>query len=372
MSTSSTVHRVFNFSAGPAVLPLSVLEQIQSEMISLPGVGSSVLEISHRAKEFDVILDDTTRRIRELANIPDSYEILYLQGGAALQNAMIPANLLTDPGQTADYILTGSWGKKSAEDVPYYGKLNIAWDGKSVQYNRTPADQELQLSPGAAYVHLTYNETIQGVQFPKLPDTHGVPIVADRSSDIFCEPLKVEDYGLIYACAQKNLGIAGVTLVIMSKELLDRSGNVEQRLPNYLRFRQHADNGSRYNTPPTFAIYVTGLVCKWLQEEVGGLEKIGQFNRQKSQLIYDAIDQSGGFYLGHADRAARSTMNVVFKTSNPETDTLFLSQARQLGMTTLKGHRSVGGVRASVYNAMPLEGVQTLVEFMRDFQQKNG
>jgi len=372
MSTSSTVHRVFNFSAGPAVLPLSVLEQIQAEMVSLPGVGSSILEISHRAKEFDIILEDANQRIRQLANIPDSYEILYLQGGAALQNAMIPANLLTQPDQTADYILTGSWGKKSAEDVPYYGKLNVAWDGKSSKYNRNPTDQELQLTPGAAYVHLTYNETIQGVQFAQLPNTNGVPIVADRSSDIFCEPLNINEYGLIYACAQKNLGIAGVTIVIVAKDLLERSGEVEKRLPNYLRFRQHADNGSRYNTPPTFAIYVTGLVCKWLQEEIGGLENIGRLNREKSQMIYDVIDNSGGFYTGHADRSARSIMNVVFKTTKEETDNLFLSQAKQLGMTTLKGHRSVGGVRASVYNAMPLEGVQTLVEFMQDFAQKNG
>lgn len=369
MSTSSAIHRVINFSAGPAVLPISVLEQIQAEIVSLPGVGSSVLEISHRAKEFDIILDDTNKRIRQLANIPDSYEVLYLQGGAALQNAMIPANLITDTSQTADYIISGSWGKKSAEDVKYYGKLNVAWDGKPTNYNALPIDSELQLTPDAAYVHLTYNETIQGVQFKSLPNTNGVPIVADRSSDIFCEPTNVNDYGLIYACAQKNLGIAGVTIVIIRKDLLDLSSD---RLPNYLRYGLHAKNGSRYNTPPTFAIYVTGLVCKWLQEEMGGLEKVGQFNREKAQLIYDVIDNSGGFYRGHAEPSVRSIMNVVFKTSSEETDGLFLAQAKQLGMTTLKGHRSVGGIRASVYNAMPLEGVQTLVEFMKDFADKNG
>lgn len=369
MTTSSTVHRVINFSAGPAVLPVAVLEQVQAEMVSLPGVGSSVLEISHRAKEFDIILDDTNRRIRELAKIPDTYEVLYLQGGAALQNAMIPANLITDSNQTADYILTGSWGKKSAEDVKYYGKLNVAWDGKSNNYNRLPNNSELKLTPDAAYVHLTYNETIQGVQFQTLPETNGIPIVADRSSDIFCEPLNINDYGLIYACAQKNLGIAGVTIVIIRKDLLTRSTD---RLPNYLRYGLHAENGSRYNTPPTFAIYVTGLVCKWLQEDMGGLQRVGEFNRSKAQMIYDAIDNSGGFYLGHAEPAVRSSMNVVFKTPNEEMDGLFLAQAKQLGMTTLKGHRSVGGIRASVYNAMPLEGVQTLVEFMQDFADKNG
>jgi phosphoserine aminotransferase len=369
MSTSQSIARVFNFSAGPAVLPLSVLEQIQSEMVSLPGVGSSILEISHRAKEFDAILQDAESGIRNLANIPDSYEVLFLQGGAALQNALIPANLITDPGQTADYILTGTWGQKSAEDVPFYGKLNIAWDGQQSENRRTPGDAELKLTPNAAYVHLTYNETIQGVQFKKLPDTAGIPIVADRSSDIFCEPLNVEDYGLIYACAQKNLGIAGVTILVIRKDLLARSG---KRLPNYFNFALHAKNGSRYNTPPTFAIYVTGLVCRWLQQEMGGLANVAKFNLKKSRMLYDIIDSSNGFYVGHANPPSRSTMNVVFKMNNEELDNRFLTEAQDHGMTTLQGHRSVGGIRASIYNAMPLEGVQSLAEFMLDFARRNG
>jgi phosphoserine aminotransferase len=369
MSITPVVSRVFNFSAGPAVLPLSVLEQIQAEMIALPGVGSSVLEISHRSKEFDEILEDAIQRIRALANVPTTHEILFLQGGAALQNAMIAANLITDPNQTADYILTGTWGQKSAEDVHHYGKLNVAWDGKASNYNRTPKDSELKLTPHAAYVHLTYNETIQGVQFSRLPNTSGVPIIADRSSDIFCAPLKVAEYGMIYACAQKNLGIAGVTILIVDRTLLARSGN---RLPNYLNYALHAKNGSRYNTPPTFAIYVTGLVCRWLQDEMGGLEQIAQLNQRKADLLYDLIDASKGFYIGHAEKSARSTMNVVFKMASEELDKRFLAEAQEQGMTALQGHRSVGGMRASIYNAMPLEGVRTLADFMQDFAKRHG
>jgi phosphoserine aminotransferase len=369
MSTSQSISRVVNFSAGPAVLPLSVLEQIQAEMLSLPGVGSSVLEISHRSREFDVILEEAEHRIRSLANIPDSYEVLFLQGGAALQNALIPANLITDSEQTADYILTGTWGQKSAEDVGFYGKLNVAWDGQPTRFRRTPADSELKLTPTAAYVHLTYNETIQGVQFRKLPNTRGVPIVADRSSDIFCEPINVEEYGVIYACAQKNLGIAGVTILIMRKDLLGRSG---KRLPNYLNFALHAKNGSRYNTPPTFAIYVTGLVCRWLQEEMGGLAQVAELNRRKADLLYSIVDASDGFFVGHAELAARSSMNVVFKMANEEMDHRFVAEAQRHGLTTLQGHRSVGGIRASIYNAMPLEGVKSLAEFMQDFARRNG
>lgn len=368
MSTSTAVDRVYNFSAGPAVLPLPVLQQIQDEMLALPGVGSSVLEISHRSADFDAILDQTNRSIRSLANIPDSHEVLYLQGGAALQNVMMPMNLMTDSGQTADYIVTGSWGKKSAAEVHRFGNLNVAWNGADTDFSKTPDQSELNLTPDAAYVHLTSNETIQGVQFPQLPDTGDVPLVVDRSSDIFCEPVDVSQYGLLYACAQKNLGIAGVTVVIIGKQLLERC---DDRLPTYLNYAKHADAGSRLNTPPSFAIYVTGLVCQWLQNEMGGLEAVGEFNRSKSQLLYDVIDNSDGFYIGHAEPADRSIMNVVFKMADAETDARFLAEAKSAGMTTLKGHRSIGGIRASVYNAMPLEGVQTLAEFMKDFAQKN-
>ena len=369
MSTATATSRVFNFSAGPAVLPLPVLQQVQDELVSLPGVGSSVLEISHRSKDFDAILDDATTRIRDLANVPETHEILFLQGGAILQNAMIPMNLLTDPAQTADYILTGSWGKKSSIEVSRFGNLNVAWDGAETGFSRVPTQTELNLTPGAAYLHLTSNETIQGVQFDQLPDTGDVPIVVDHSSDIFSGPIDISKYGLIYACAQKNAGIAGVTMVIIDKDLLERCGD---RLPNYLNYANHVKGGSRFNTPPTFGIYVTGLLCKWLQEEMGGLEGVARFNENKAALIYDVVDNSDRFYIGHAETQSRSTMNVVFKMADEETDARFLTEAADAGMVTLKGHRSLGGIRASIYNAMPLEGVQTLVEFMKDFAQKNG
>lgn len=369
MSTSTAISRVFNFSAGPAVLPLSVLQQIQEEMLSLPGVGSSILEISHRSKDFDIILEDTTSRLRQLGDIPDTHEVLYLQGGSALQNVMIPMNLLTDSSQSADYIVTGSWGKKSSAEVHRLGKLNVAWDGAEANYNRIPKQSELQLTPSASYVHLTSNETIQGVQFKQLPETAGVPIVADRSSDFFCEPTDYSKYGLVYACAQKNAGIAGLTIVIIDKQLLDRC---DDRLPSYLNYAKHSAAGSRFNTPPAFAIYVTGLVCKWLQDEMGGLENLAQVNHGKAKLVYDVIDENEAFYRGHADVGDRSIMNVVFNTPDEETDKRFLQLAQEAGMTTLKGHRSIGGIRASIYNAMPIEGVQALTEFMQDFAQKNG
>lgn len=369
MSTSTAISRVFNFSAGPAVLPLSVLQQIQDEMLSLPGVGSSILEISHRSKDFDAILEDTTLRLRQLGNIPDTHEVLYLQGGSALQNVMIPMNLLSDSSQSADYIVTGSWGKKSSAEVERFGKLNVAWSGAESNFNRVPEQSELKLNSAASYVHLTSNETIQGVQFKQLPDTAGVPIVADRSSDFFCEPTDFSKYGLVYACAQKNAGIAGLTIVIIDKELLERC---DDRLPSYLNYSKHSAAGSRFNTPPAFAIYVTGLVCKWLQEEMGGLDNLAQVNHGKSKMVYDVIDENAAFYRGHAKVSDRSIMNVVFNTPDEKSDQRFLQLAQEAGMTTLKGHRSIGGIRASIYNAMPIEGVQTLVEFMQDFAQKNG
>ena len=364
---TTTVSRVFNFSAGPAVLPLPVLEQIRDEMLSLPGVGSSVLEISHRSKDFDAIIEDADARVRKVLNVPDDYEVLFLQGGAALQNVMIPANLLASKDQTADYIQTGAWGKKSAAEVKRYGNLNVAFDAADCNYNRLPEQSELSLTSGGAYVHLTSNETIQGVQYSALPDTGDVPIVADMSSDIFCRPVDVSKYGLIYACAQKNAGIAGVTLVIIRKDLLERSGD----LPSYLSFAIHADKGSRFNTPPSFGIYVTGLVCKWLEENIGGLEAMEKQNIAKSKMIYDIVDGSDGFYQGHAASANdRSIMNCVFKLGTPELDADFVAKAGEAGMTTLKGHRSVGGIRASIYNAMPVEGVEALASFMKDYAAK--
>ncbi len=368
--SSTTVSRVFNFSAGPATLPLPVLQQIQDEMLSLPGVGASVLEISHRSKDFDAIIEGAYRGVKNVLHVPDSHEILFLQGGAALQNAMIPANLITDSGQTADYIITGAWGKKSSGEAHHYGQMNVAFNGADSGFSRLPSHDELQLTADAAYCHLTSNETIQGVQFSELPDTGTVPIVVDHSSDLFCQPIDVSKYGLLYACAQKNAGIAGVTLVIMDKQLLERSS--ADRIPSYLNYAKHADGGSRFNTPPTFAIYVTGLVCKWLQDEIGGLQQMESINRRKAEMLYEIIDNSDGFYQGHAEPDARSIMNVVFKLGTDELNESFLQQAGQANMTTLKGHRSLGGIRASIYNAMPVAGVEALAQFMKDFAQRNG
>ncbi|MDB4778342.1 3-phosphoserine/phosphohydroxythreonine transaminase, partial [bacterium] len=318
---------------------------------------------------FTEILEDAATRIRRLMNIPSDYEVLFLQGGGRLQNAMIPMNLMDNQNQVADYLVTGSWGKKSSEEVHHYGKLNVAWDGANQSYSTVPTADDLKLTDDAAYVHFTSNETIQGVQFPITPEISNAPLVCDQSSDILCRPRDVSKYGLIYACAQKNIGVAGLTLVVIRKDLMERAGN---RLAGYLTYNQHAKAGSRFNTPPTFSIYVFGLVCKWIEETMGGVEKVHDLNLQKSQLLYDVVDQSGGFYTGHAKPDCRSIMNVVFKLANEELDSRFLEQAAQNGMTTLKGHRSLGGIRASVYNAMPLEGAQTLSDFMKDFAKNNG
>ena len=369
MSSPITTERVLNFSAGPAVLPETVLQQIQDELVCLPGVGSSVMEISHRSQAFVDILNDARRRISDLHQVPEDYEVFFVQGGATLQNTMIPANLLVDSNETADCILTGTWGKKNSQDIPYYGKLNIAWDGSESNFTRVPDREELVLTDGASYCHYTSNETIHGVQFQQPPTGVDAPLVVDQSSDFLSQPLNIERFGLIYACAQKNCGIAGVTALIIRRDLLERSGD---RLPRYLDYAQHVKGGSMLNTPPTFGIYVTGLICKWLQETIGGLEPMHQINQEKANMLYQLIDGSDGFYTGHADPSSRSLMNIVFRLSSPELDLKFVTEAAQQGMHGLNGHRSVGGIRASIYNAMPISGVETLRNFMQDFAQKNG
>lgn len=367
MSTTQT--RVYNFSAGPAVLPESVLERIRDEMIALPGVGSSVLEVSHRGEAYKKIHFDARDRFRTLFSVPETHEILFLQGGSILQNAMIPANLLVDNDQTADCIVTGSWSKKNSGDVKYYGKLNIAWDGGAETYSRVPSDDELALTKGAGYVHYTSNETIHGVQFHRVPNADAAPLVCDMSSDILSRPVDVSRYGLIYACAQKNSGISGLTVVVIRKDLMERCGD---RLPTYLNYRKHAEADSMANTPPTFAIYVSGLVCQWLADDVGGLKRMQEINGKKAALLYDVIDRHSGFYQGHARKEDRSIMNVVFRTPDEAIDKAFLSGAAEAGMTTLKGHRSLGGIRASIYNAMPVAGVEALAQFMDDFANARG
>jgi len=359
--------RLYNFSAGPAVLPLSVLKKAQEELLCLPGVGASVMEISHRSKTFEAILDAAEANVRSLLNVPENYRILFLQGGALLQFGMIPMNLLG--GKSADYVVTGSWSKKAVSEAKIVGKANVIWDGKDVKYNRKPTASELKFDSNAAYAYICSNETIEGVQYPAFPDTGSVPLVCDSSSEIFSRPMDVTKFGILYACAQKNVGPAGVTLVIIRDDLLERSPD---SLPSLLHFKKISEQKSMLNTPPCFAIYMVKLVTEWLLNDMGGLEKVHAFNKEKAALLYDAIDNSNGYYKGHAEKEYRSIMNVPFRLPSEELDKKFESEAKSAGLITLAGHRSVGGLRASIYNAMPREGVVALRDFMSDFAKKNG
>ena len=358
--------RIFNFSAGPAVLPVPVLEQAREEMLSLPGVGMSVMEISHRSKTFQAIIDGAEGGLRELLGIPEGYHVLFLQGGASLQFSMLPVNFLAE-GAAADYVLTGSWGKKALKEAKKQGAANVAADMADSRYNRVPGDDELRLSPGAAYVHITSNETIEGVEWKHDPDTQGVPLVCDASSDICSRPVDVSRYALIYAGAQKNLGPSGVTVVILRDDLL---GRIPDGLHTMLDYRTHVQNKSLYNTPNTWGIYILDLVCRWVKAQ-GGLEGMRRLNEEKARKIYDVID-STDFYRGHAAREARSLMNVTFRLPSEELEKKFTAEATAAGLDGLKGHRSVGGIRASIYNAFPPEGVDALVQFMREFERANG
>jgi phosphoserine aminotransferase len=360
--------RVFNFSPGPAVLPLPVLEQAQRDLVAFPGAGCSILEISHRSKTFDGIINQAEANIRSLYGMPDNYRVLFMQGGAFLQFGMIPMNLLRGSGKAADYIVTGTWSKKASQEAATQGKVNVAWDGKASNYNCLPKKSELKLDPNAAYAYFTGNETIQGVQYQTEPEVGDVPLVCDASSDIFCRPLDISKYGLIYACAQKNAGPAGVTVVIIRDDLVARSPD---DLPSLLSYKVFAEGKSLLNTPPTFAIYMVKLVTDWLIKDIGGLAKMAEINKQKAAMLYDAIAQSGGFYSAHAEPDCRSMMNVPFRLAKPELEEAFTKQAAAVDLCELKGHRSVGGCRASIYNAMPVEGVKKLRDFMLDFAKKN-
>src|SRR6185295_742045 len=358
--------RIHNFSAGPAVLPVPVLEKAQSEMLSLPGVGMSVMEISHRSKTFDEIFGRAESGLRELMGIPDNYHVLFLQGGASLQFSMVPINLLP-AGGSADYIITGSWGKKALKEAKRAGTANVAATMADGGFTRVPANDELTLDPNAAYVHLTTNETIEGVEWKHEPDVGDVPIVADASSDILSHPIPVKKYGLIYAGAQKNMGPSGVTLVIIRDDLLQK---IPDGLHTMLDYRTHVENNSLYNTPNTWGIYIISLVCKWIKDK-GGITGMQRENDDKARLLYDAIDATD-FYRGHADIDCRSPMNVTFRLPSEELEKKFTSEATAQGLDGLKGHRSVGGIRASIYNAFPRAGVEALVSFMKDFERKNG
>ena len=358
--------RIFNFSAGPAVLPLPVLEEAQRDLLTLPGVGMSVMEISHRSKTFDEIIQGAEAGLRELLNIPKDYAVLFLQGGASLQFAMVPMNFLSLDG-SADYVVTGSWGKKAVKEAQKFGTVDLAANMADGGFTRVPGQDEIHLNPGAAYVHMTSNETIEGVEWKAEPEVGEVPLVSDASSNILSRPIPIEKYGIIYAGAQKNMGPSGVTLVIIREDLLPR---VREGLALMLDYRTHVKDKSLHNTPNTWGIYIINLVCKWLKEK-GGLAAMQQENEAKAKLIYDAID-STGFYRGHADPDSRSIMNVTFRLPSEDLEKKFANEATAAKLDGLKGHRSVGGIRASIYNAFPREGCEALVEFMKEFEQRNG
>ncbi len=357
--------RVFNFSAGPAVLPLEVLEQVREEMLDWRGSGMSVMEMSHRGKEFVSIAQEAEADLRELLAVPSNYKVLFLQGGATAQFAAVPMNLTTQDGG-ADYVNTGAWSKKAIGEAKNFCKVNVAADA-GAPYNSIPAQSTWKLSQNSAYVHYTPNETIGGVEFHSVPDIQNVPLVADMSSTILSRPIDVSKFGVIYAGAQKNIGPAGLTIVIVREDLL---GRARPETPTVLNWDAMAKDGSMLNTPPTFAWYVAGLVFKWLKAK-GGLNAIGELNRAKAEKLYGAIEASP-FYANPVEKSARSWMNIPFTLAKPDLDKTFTTEAKEAGLVTLGGHRSVGGMRASIYNAMPMEAVDALVGFMKEFERKYG
>ncbi|HTJ96949.1 MAG TPA: 3-phosphoserine/phosphohydroxythreonine transaminase, partial [Rhodocyclaceae bacterium] len=354
------------FSAGPAALPEPVLRQAAEEMLDWHGRGMSIMEMSHRTPDFEGVIAAAEADLRELLNIPKNYKVLFLQGGATLQFSMIPVNLLR--GKTsADYIVTGSWSEKAEAEARRFCTVNIAATTEASNFTYAPAQDELKLSKDAAYVHVCTNETIMGVEFPYVPETGDIPLVADMSSHILSREIDVSKYGLIYAGAQKNIGPVGLTIVIVREDLM---GQPLPGMPTLLDYKVHADNGSMLNTPPTFAIYMAGLIFKWLKTQ-GGVAGIEKQNIAKAQLLYKAIDESQGFYRNPVRVSDRSRMNVPFTLIRPELDALFLKESLAAGLSSLKGHKSVGGMRASIYNPMPLAGIEALVGFMRDFAARN-
>ena len=365
MQDSLTVSRKFNFSAGPAVLPVPVLEKVQSELLALDGVGSSVLEISHRSPAFDRILESCRNRLTQLLGVPDSHEILFLQGGSVLQFSMIPLNI-SDPNNRSSYVVSGSWSKKAFAEAKRLSKPTCVWDGSDKNFSKLPNWRDLEFDSQTAFIYIASNETIQGVQFPQLPDTGDIPLVIDASSDFMSHPINWDNIGLYYGCAQKNAGVSGLTTVIVNRELLSRAPD---NLPGYLTYSNHVENDSRYNTPPVFGIYVLDLICQWVQEQFGDLATLQTHNKRKASILYDVIDNSE-FFVGHADPENRSNMNVTFKLANPDLDSKFKEFAAKSDLVSLGGHRSVGGFRASIYNAMPIEGVELLANVMRNFEAK--
>ncbi|HWQ12618.1 MAG TPA: 3-phosphoserine/phosphohydroxythreonine transaminase [Roseiflexaceae bacterium] len=361
--------QVYNFNAGPAILPRAVLERAQQELLDYQGRNMSILEMSHRSPEYEAINVEAAQRLRRLLRVGDDYHVLFLQGGASLQFGMLPLNFLV-PGASADYILTGAWSEKACEEAAKIGTVRVACSTREGGYRRTPAEQEIALDPQAAYVHLATNETIHGVQWHALPQPGDRPLVADMSSDILSRPVDGRRFAMIYAGAQKNLGPAGVTVVVIRDSFLQSAAGGE-RLPSMLSYATHAKNRSLYNTPPVFAVYMLNLVLGWI-ESIGGLEAVAWRNERKAETLYRAIDASGGFYRGHAEPAHRSLMNVTFRLPSAELEAQFVAEAAAAGMLGLAGHRSVGGIRASIYNAMDLDGCQALAEFMAEFLRRHG
>jgi len=358
------VHRIHNFNAGPAALPLVVLEEIQSEFLDFKNTGMSIIEMSHRSKTYNDVIEDAQTRIKRLLKLSDQYHVLFIQGGASMQFCMIPMNLAAD-NDAVDYVDTGTWSSKAIKEAKLLGKkVNVAASSSDRNYAYIPKD--LNLNPNAAYVHITSNNTIKGTQWKTFPDTAGVPLIADMSSDILSRPMNIEPFGLIYAGAQKNMGPAGVAVAIIRE---DMAALPSEQLPTMLRYATYVKEHSLYNTPPCFTIYVIQLVAKWLEETIGGLEKMEILNRQKADLLYETIDEPG-FYRGTADLDSRSLMNVTFRLPSEELEKQFVAEAAENGLGGLKGHRSVGGCRASIYNATGLDAVKALVEFMRDFAEK--
>lgn len=356
---------VYNFNAGPAVLPKPVMEQAQAEFVDFRGCGYGLVEASHRSSVFEPVIAEAEADIRKLMGISDEYAVLFLQGGASLQFAMVPMNLYV-PGKKMQYANTGSWTTAAIKEAKLFGEVDVVYDGKDVNYTTIGEVADWELSPDASYVYLCSNNTIFGTEYHEFPLTGDVPLIADMSSDIMSRPVNVDNFGMIFAGAQKNLGPAGVTLVIIRKDLVKRE---PATVPTMLRYSTHIDKGSMYNTPPCFAIYMVGLVAKWSLAQ-GGLDAIEARNSEKSELLYECIDSSH-LYVGTTAAADRSRMNVTFRLTTDELEGAFIKQATAAGLIGLKGHRSVGGCRASIYNAMPLEGVETLVGFMREFERKN-
>jgi phosphoserine aminotransferase len=358
--------RPWNFSAGPAALPLPVLERARDDLLALPGAGASVLEISHRSAAFDAVIREAEANLRELLGVPATHRLLFLQGGASLQFSMAPMNLLGD--RTAEYVVGGAWAKRALAEAKKVGAARVVWDGADDAYTAVPDLGGLELDPSAAFLHVTSNETIQGTQLPAgFEPASGASLVCDASSDFLSRSIPVERYGLLYAGAQKNAGPAGLTVALLREDLLER---IPDGLPTMLDYRTYVESGSRYNTPPVFAIYVLMLVTRWLRNEVGGLAAMHERNRTKAAVLYEAIDGSEGFYRGHAAPEARSLMNVTWRLPSEELEKAFVEEAGDHRLLELKGHRSVGGIRASIYNAMPIEGVRALGSFMDDFRAR--